>query len=695
MATGLPHYPPFDTAGAAVSQRWTKWLDRFERLLIIAKVTEPGEKRAWLLHYAGEKVNDIFDTIPATGNEDDYETAKVRLNNYFKPKVNAEYEIFKFRSCEQKYDESIDSYCTRLRELAATCTFHDVNRDIKTQIIAKCTSHKLRLKALSEELTLDQLLCAGRSQELSKKQADEIESTVKSENSVRRLQRRNKSKPAKTETCRNCRGNYPHQDKCPAKGVTCHQCGKSNHFARVCRSANQKDLKRKEEKGKPRAHKKPVHNLKYTNESEDENPGAGSANHRSSIRQLRQDDESEDEDAYAWTIHQVNTIRKPKVTVEIDRLTVKILIDTGASINLIDLKTFEKLTPRPILTKDENPVLPYAGPPLSILGTFRAKVRGNGQLVTCTIHVNDEGHGNLLGYETAIKLGYVQEIKGMEQMQSADDKYAKLCDEYSDRFVGMGKLKGVEVKLHIDESVRPVQNRHRRIPYHIREKVQMELEMLKEEDIIEEVVGTPTPWVSPIVAQPKPKAPDELRICVDMREPNKAIIRERHVTPTIDDLILELNGSSYFSKLDLNKGYHQIELAPESRYLTTFSANQKLWRYKRLMFGLRSAAEVFQNAIGTTFQDIPNVLNISDDILVHGSTQEEHDDSLQKVMATAREANLTFNRKKCSRVQQETPVVLWSHLGTRGSFSRPQEIRGHTKTSKLLKTQKKFDLFSE
>ena len=153
------------------------------------------------------------------------------------------------------------------------------------------------------------------------------------------------------------------------------------------------------------------------------------------------------------------------------------------------------------------------------------------------------------------------------------DPYSKLCEEYNDTFEGIGKLRGVQIKLHVDETVQPVQDRHRIIPYHIREKVQEVLDKLEQLDILEEVVNTPTPWVSLIVAQPKPKKISEFRICVDMREANKAIRRERHVTPTIDDIIFELNGSSYFTKLDLNKGYHQVELTTESRHITTFSAN--------------------------------------------------------------------------------------------------------------------------
>jgi hypothetical protein len=60
------------------------------------------------------------------------------------------------------------------------------------------------------------------------------------------------------------------------------------------------------------------------------------------------------------------------------------------------------------------------------------------------------------------------------------------------------------------------------------------LQVQEQLDIIDKV-GGPTPWVSPIVVAPKPKNPFEIRLCVDMREPNKAILRSRHITPTLDD----------------------------------------------------------------------------------------------------------------------------------------------------------------
>lgn len=130
----------------------------------------------------------------------------------------------------------------------------------------------------------------------------------------------------------------------------------------------------------------------------------------------------------------------------------------------------------------------------------------------------------------------------------------------------------------------------------------MELRQLEELDIIESVSG-PTLWVSPIVVVPKGFG--QVRICVDMREANKAVKQEMHVMPTIDDLVADFNGATVFTKLDLWSGYHQVELAPESRHITTFSTHVGLQRYKRLMFGINSASEIFQNAVGEILTGLP------------------------------------------------------------------------------------------
>ena len=134
--------------------------------------------------------------------------------------------------------------------------------------------------------------------------------------------------------------------------------------------------------------------------------------------------------------------------------------------------------------------------------------------------------------------------------------------------------------------------------------MEAELDRLEEEDIIEKVTG-PTTWVSPLVFAPE-KNTDEIRICVDLRQPNTAIKKTRHPKPTTDELINVLNGEIIFSKLDLRQGYHQLILDEESRNLTTFSTHKGLRRYKRLRSGVNSAAEIFQHKVTETIQDIPN-----------------------------------------------------------------------------------------
>ena len=78
-----------------------------------------------------------------------------------------------------------------------------------------------------------------------------------------------------------------------------------------------------------------------------------------------------------------------------------------------------------------------------------------------------------------------------------------------------------------------------------------------------------------------------------MRRANQTIIRERHPIPIVEELLHDLNGSTVFSKVDLKWGFHQILLSEDSQHITTFMAHRGLYRYKRLMFGVKSAPEKY------------------------------------------------------------------------------------------------------
>jgi hypothetical protein len=96
----------------------------------------------------------------------------------------------------------------------------------------------------------------------------------------------------------------------------------------------------------------------------------------------------------------------------------------------------------------------------------------------------------------------------------------------------------------------------------------------------------------------------------------------------------------------LKWGFHQIELAEESRGITTFATHSSLYRYKRLMFGITSAPEVYQHIIQQVFQGCEGVQNIADDIIVHGPTIELHDQRVnQSVGKITRERTYSQSRE--------------------------------------------------
>ena len=158
---------------------------------------------------------------------------------------------------------------------------------------------------------------------------------------------------------------------------------------------------------------------------------------------------------------------------------------------------------------------------------------------------------------------------------------------------GVGRLKGFQLRLNIDESVEPVIQPPRRIPCSARAVVEEKQKELEKQDNIENIDKL-TVWLSPIHIV---KQLDKVRMVVDMSVANKAIKRNRQVLPTPEEVFCELDGAQFFSKIDLNSAYHRIELHPDSRYITAFSTHIGNYRSKTLFFGCSSASDEFDKCV--------------------------------------------------------------------------------------------------
>ena len=364
--------------------------------------------------------------------------------------------------------------------------------------------------------------------------------------------------------------------------------------------------------------------------------------------------------------------RRPVTRIWIEDREIDVLIDTGATVNVMDEYTYrEKFAKTCKLRKtnsiihsyhtSENPV-----PPLKIIGKIDTVVESKERIVPAIFYVvkGSTKTEPLMSYQTAVNLrsihipGAADDIVNVVEMDSKQHKgksidphnvqetYKEMIiKKHEEVFQGIGKMKDVVVDLHVDESVEPIAQPHRKIPFSIRPLLEKELQKLEEQDIIEKV-EKPTGWVSPIVVIPKKN--NEIRLTVDMRVANKAIPRTHNVMPTVEDIISELNGATMFSHIDMKHGYHQIELEEKNRNITTFSTHTGLYRYKRLNFGTKSAGEIFDHFVRKEITEgIPGCINISDDILVYGKTKNEHDENLKRLIERAKDKGVTFNPEKC------------------------------------------------
>ena len=320
------------------------------------------------------------------------------------------------------------------------------------------------------------------------------------------------------------------------------------------------------------------------------------------------------------------------VMVKIDDTTTSMLVDSGAQSTVLGKKQFDNLVRNGLKVKlkpEERNLRVYGNGYLPVVGKFEASIQCFGRKTMETILVT-QGEGRcLLGSSAAKRLHVLRvgpELRNVANVFPVRSGIGGIVDRFPAVFSGVGKLSGYQLKLHIDPEVRPVAQKPRRIPYPLKENVTRKINELVDLDIIEKVSG-PTTWVSPAVFAPKPDK-DDVHICVDMRCANEAIRREKIPIPTVDEVLEELNGSTVFSKLDMNMGFHQIELEESSRDITTFSAGDSLFRYKRLSFGINSAPEQYQNIVRQTIAGCPGATNIADDIVVHGKTTEEHDRNL-------------------------------------------------------------------
>ena len=180
-----------------------------------------------------------------------------------------------------------------------------------------------------------------------------------------------------------------------------------------------------------------------------------------------------------------------------------------------------------------------------------------------------------------------------------------------------------EYKIRVDSNAETKVHPPRRVPFELKPKLEvklleMEVKLLEmEQKGVITRVPEPTQRVNSMVVETKPNC--DIRACLDPTDLNKALLREYHSIPIVDEIMPEQNGSDLFTKLDLKDGYRHVKLDKDSSYLTTFSTPYSKFRYERLPFGLCVSQDIFPYKIDKTYGTCERTIGISDDISFHGA----------------------------------------------------------------------------
>ena len=263
------------------------------------------------------------------------------------------------------------------------------------------------------------------------------------------------------------------------------------------------------------------------------------------------------------------------------------------------------------------------------------------------IFVVDTKQVPILGLQTSKDLNLIKLVMNVK-LSKRENTTAKsvndMASQFPKVFQGLGCLKK-PYHIQVDPKVTPVVSTLKSQPVALRDRLKQSLDEMEADGVIEKV-DQPTEWVNSVVVVEKPNS-NKLRICLDPRPLNEAIQREHYKMPTIEEITTRVAGATVFSKLDANHGYWQVALDNESQLLTTFNTEFGRYCYKRMPFGIKSAQEVFQKRMSQSFGDLEGVETDVDDILVWGTTTEEHDQRLKKTLQRCEEINLTLNQSKC------------------------------------------------
>ena len=237
------------------------------------------------------------------------------------------------------------------------------------------------------------------------------------------------------------------------------------------------------------------------------------------------------------------------------------------------------------------------------------------------------------------------------------DMLESLLCEYQDVFskdetdLGLTNIAEHEIDT---SGARPIKQAPRRVPTALLQEEKQAIDQMLKQGVIQE---STSPWASPIVLVRKKNG--KIRTCIDYRKLNDVTVKDAYPIPSTQECLDALSGAEFFSTLDMTSGYNQIPVRKEDVPKTAFATRHGLFEFKAMPFGLTNAPATFQRVMEIAMRGLQwtSCLIYLDDIIIFGSTFEEHQERLMAVLQRVRQANLKLKPEKCALFQKQVPFL--------------------------------------
>ena len=324
---------------------WESWKHKFMIFLTASESDKKDEKvkTSMLLNVIGDRANEIYSTLPLTDNTKwNFDAVIAAFDNYFMPRKNITVSRFRFFSCQQAEDQTVDEFITEIQVRSKDCEFADdqnINETlIRDKIICGLKDKKLQEKLLCiEDLKLEKLITLCRTHKEAQVQAKEIskEENVNNVNTRNnntsnsnrhntlktKVQNSNNSNGANSQSqqirsCKYCGQTHPPR-QCPAYRHVCKKCSKYGHFENVCLSS-----------------RIPRHQQKKD------------------VQEIQEELSSDSEDESSFY---VSTVKNDKCKsnwqfkADVNGTQVLFKLDSGADVNILSTSDFNRLKVKPNL----------------------------------------------------------------------------------------------------------------------------------------------------------------------------------------------------------------------------------------------------------------------------------------------------------------------------------------------------------